>query len=476
MKSSKELKTAILKNESVVSKTAGLFMFLFLFTFCSPKTTNIPLNFAEPEPFTVSGNIETTDEWWTNFNDNKLNLLIDSALQSNFNLKSVWQRLLASRAVVDRETSGLFPDLGASIQGGVEYPQPNYVGGEVFRFELSSDYEVDLWGRIRSGIDAEKFRTQASFADYQTASISLSAEIASTWFQLLEANMQLKLAEEQVETNEKVLSLIKVRFGSGQIRSVDILRQVQLLESTKERKINAESWVNVLENQLAVLLGQPPQNDFIYSEHLLPELPPLPETGIPSELIQRRPDVQSAFFQLQASDRDLATAISSKYPRLSFTASTSVRANNVSDLFKDWAYSLSGNLFAPIFNAGRLNAEVDRNEAIKLQRLYEYGETILIAFREVEDALIREKKQLESIQSLEEQMRLAVKTSEQLKIEYLNGMSNYLDVLTSLDQEQQLRRDLISAKLILLEYRIALYRALAGGFETERETAEKYEP
>jgi outer membrane protein TolC len=138
-------------------------------------------------------------------------------------------------------------------------------------------------------------------------------------------------------------------------------------------------------------------------------------------------------------------------------------------LFEDWATSFAGNLLTPIFRGGELNAEVERLEAVKKQRLYEYGQTILTAFQEVEDALVRERKQRESIDRLEEQIALAKKAYDQLKLEYLNGASNYLDVLTALDEIQQLERDLLTAKLSLIEYRIGLYRALAGAFKTERE-------
>jgi outer membrane protein TolC len=219
-------------------------------------------------------------------------------------------------------------------------------------------------------------------------------------------------------------------------------------------------------------MGRPPQQEVDYPFRELPGVPPLPETGIPVELIRRRPDVQTAFNLLQAADRELAAAISNRYPRVSFSLSYSTAVNDTDKLFKDWAYSLAGNLLAPIFYGGELKAEVNRTEAVKQQRLYEYGQTVLIAFQEVEDALIQEEKQIESIQLIEEQVQLARQTIDQLRLEYLNGLSDYLDVLTALDQEQELRRDLLSAKLTLLEYRIALYRALAGGFETERENME----
>jgi outer membrane protein TolC len=121
---------------------------------------------------------------------------------------------------------------------------------------------------------------------------------------------------------------------------------------------------------------------------------------------------------------------------------------------------------APIFNGGRLRAEVRENESIKQQRLYDYAQSILDAFQEVENALIREDKQRQQIQSIERQVALANEAYTQLRLQYLNGDGNYLDVLTALEGIQQLRRDLLSARLQLVEFRIALYRALAGSFDT----------
>jgi outer membrane protein TolC len=246
-----------------------------------------------------------------------------------------------------------------------------------------------------------------------------------------------------------------------------------LLESTREQKIAAETRVRVIEHQLAVLLGDRPQKANYQINDSLPELPPRPKTGIPAELIRRRPDLKSAFNRLQSADREVAAAISSQYPRFSLSASASTSADNAEDLFKDWARSLGGNLLAPIFYGGRLRAEVNRTKALKEQRLFEYTQVMLNAFREVEDALIREKNQEEKIQSIKKQVRLAEQTYEQLRMQYFNGLGGYLDVLTALDELQQMRRNLLSARLNLLEERISLYRAIAGSFETRENMENK---
>jgi NodT family efflux transporter outer membrane factor (OMF) lipoprotein len=422
-----------------------------------------------PSQFSRSGTQDVPDEWWTVFDNARLNALVDSATAANFTLRTAWQRLQAAEAVVDRASGPLYPDLQA--EGGVERrggTDPAVEEGETFSLGLSSAYEIDLWGRLRSRVEAERFRAEATRAAYQTAALSVSAEVVRTWYRLAETRSQLALIDRQVETNTTVLTLIENRFEAGQVRSVDVLRQRQLVESTRERRTVVEERAEVLKNRLAVLLGRPPQAGVPAAPDSLPALPPLPETGVPVDLVQRRPDVQTAFNRLRAADRELAAAISDQYPRLTLTASASTVANRAGDLFETWAYSFAGNLLAPIFRGGELRAEVDRTEAVRTQRLYEYGQTILVAFREVEDALVREQKQREQLRQLRTQVRLARRSYEQLRVQYLNGTADYLDVLTALDEVQQLRRDRLAARLTLVEDRIALYRALAGAVDTGR--------
>jgi len=389
-------------------------------------------------------------------------------MQSNLNLAARWQQFIASRASVRSQTSNRWPTLEASAQTARTLPEPDFVGGENTQLGFFSSYEVDLWGRIGTAINAERFRSEASYFDYEALSLSLSAEIATTWYQLQAAKKQLKITEDQIKTNEAIIKLIRSRFVGGQIRAVDILRQAQLLESTKEQKIIFETNVELLKNQLSVLLGKQPQIQLSLEGSSLPNLPQLPDAGLPLDLVRRRPDVKQSFALLLAADRDMASAVLSKYPRLSLSGRGQLRSNNFDNLFDNWAYSLAGNLLAPIFYGGRLSAEADRATAIKKQRLYEYGQATLIAFREVEDAMVQDIKQTERLENIGRQLELAEKSNKQLRVEFLNGFIPYLDVLLGLDQEQQLRRDFVSAQLQHIQIRIALYRALAGGFDTGR--------
>ena len=472
------LQTCIMKDSTkkVPSGTIPCAVSLFLYCLmylsgCAPKVAKVDIPYDTLDAFSFSGEADTPVRWWLTFEDPQLNALIDSALRSNLSLRNAWYQLEEAGALVGITASARWPQISAEVRSGISVPEPDFVGGEVTQVSIRANYEVDLWGRIRYSLHADQYRFRATYYDYKTAAISLSAETALTYFRLKATAEQMRLLDEQLQTNELVLALIRARFASGQIRGVDILRQQQLIENTREQTIELEMQLALLTNQLAILLARPPSEDFRNSIDVsdsLPDLPPLPRTGIPLQLINRRPDVLSAFNQLQASDRDLAAAISNKYPRLNLSLTSAFRSNTFEGLLESQAGSLTGSLMAPLFYGRRLKAEVDRAEAVRRQFTEAYGQTVLAAFQEVENTLIQEVKLAEQIGVLEEQLRLAGETFGQLRIEYLNGSLPYLDVLSTLTQQQQLRRELINARLTLLEIRIGLYRALAGGFETPR--------
>ncbi|NNE10568.1 MAG: efflux transporter outer membrane subunit [Gemmatimonadetes bacterium] len=434
---------------------------------CSPhfRAEDVPLTL--PDDFSGAGIEKLPERWWTAFGDSTLNAAVDSSLSANFDLLTAWYRLQSARALAARESGDRFPDIDAFADAESRESSEESREGKDFQAGLAAEYEIDLWGRVRSRADAERYRAGASRADYQAAALSLSAEIVTTWYRLAEAYSQFALVEEQIETNETVLTLLKNRFGTGQVRGVDILRQKRLVAARREQRGYALSRIAVLENRLDALTGRAPGS----REHRapvadLPELPPLPETGVPVDLVRRRPDIQRAFLMVRAADSDLAAAMSDRYPRLTLSVSAASLANQADKLFEEWVTSFAGNLLAPIFRGGELQAEVDRTGALRQQRVYEYGQAVLVAFHEVEDALVLERNQLRSLESIGEQVDLSEQAYGRLRAEYFNGTSNYLDVLTALDEVQRLRQDRLAARLTLVEYRVSLYRALAGSFET----------
>jgi len=430
----------------------------------APASYEVPV--PVPAEFTGTGQAALPDLWWTAFGDARLDSLQAMALRENLELQTAWERLLEARATARIAGAPRYPSLDAFADGELSRPSANEDG--TLDLGLAASFEVDLWGRIGARASAEQLRAQAGEAEYRATAITLSAEVAVTWYRLLEAQSAHDLLSRQEKTNSQALDLLSARFGNGLVSRPDILRQKQLVETTREQALAVEAEAGLLRHRLEILLGKAPGSTPDIRTGVMPQLPPVPRTGLPAELVQRRPDVLAAYLRLQAADRDLAAAVSDRYPRLTLSASVSTRADGSTALFDDWLRNLAGGLLAPVLRGGELAAEVDRAEARRRQRLLEYGRTVLAAFGEVEDALLREGLRLRRIASLELQVRYATEAADRLRLEYLNGAADFLDVLTARVDQQRLERDLLAVRLARVEDRIALYRALAGGFEPAR--------
>ena len=414
--------------------------------------------------FSQSGAEVLSEEWWLALDNESLNEQIRAALDNNFSLEAAWQRLKAANALARRESADLYPDLDLSAGAS------RTINGDrenQFTVGPAASYELDLWGKIRAASKAENLRAFSSEFAYKTAALSLSGDVAITWVRLIEAHNQVDLLDSQINTNNKALEVLKARFGIGQIRSEDILRQQLLIEAIIEEKIIFETEIKTLEHQLAVLRGETPQDKTYTVTERLPVLPPLPETGLPSELINRRPDIQAAFYEMEAADKDLAEAVRDQYPDITISASYISEAATAGNLFTDWITNIAAEFITPIFDGGQRRAEVRRNEAIRNELVNAYSQRILEAFQEVEDALIREDRQRDRIVNLEARLSLARETYEQIQLGYFNGASEFISVLSAQTELQGIERDLLRARRDLIEFRIALYRALSGGFDIE---------
>jgi NodT family efflux transporter outer membrane factor (OMF) lipoprotein len=336
-------------------------------------------------------------------------------------------------------------------------------------------YELDLWGRVRANTSAAYFEVQASQADLTVAAITLSAEIAKTWYSLLEQRGQLSLLEGQISTNDQVLKLVTLRFRQGVASAADVLRQRQLVEQTRGNTKDVQAQIETLSHQLAVLLGQPPKSVDIPSDNSLIHLPPLPSTGLPGELIQRRPDVQAIFYQVQAADARIAAAIAERFPRIDLAGALTTNLNSTlaggafartpAGLFASWLATVSAQIVLPIIDGGARRAEVERTKAVLSEVLHNYEATILQAFQEVENSLIREAQQREKTSSLEDQYQLATQVIQRLRARYIHGGTAYLDVLNALSSQQGLERQILTARRTLIDFRVDLAKALAGGWQ-----------
>ena len=272
----------------------------------------------------------------------------------------------------------------------------------------------------------------------------------------------MALLEEQLETSQKLLEVIEVRFSNAGATAVDVYQQREQLASVRAQIPPAREGLALLEHQLAVLLGEAPGHPSPTGLENLPVLPPLPETGVPADLIRNRPDLRAAIRRIGAADHRLAIAIADRYPSLRLSAEAGHQDSSLKYLFRDWIWNLTASITGPIVDAGRRKAEVERNRAVLQERLLDFEKTGLTALREVEDALVQEYHQQQLIDELDKQRALARSAYEAGRSRYLSGVGNFLTVLTEIQALQRVERSLISARKTLIDRRIALCQALGG--------------
>ena len=293
--------------------------------------------------------------------------------------------------------------------------------------------------------------------------VAASAEVADTWYQVLEQRAQVAQVESQIDTNRQLLKLVEARFRIGQTNASDIYRQRQLLAQTEGELAQAQSRLDTLQHQLSILLGSSPGTLPLPAGAQLPDLGPLPATGVPSELLQRRPDLQAARLRLWAADARTAAAVAARYPRLDLSA-TYTTSSGSGDLFSNWLGNLVAQLSAPLFDGGQRRAEAERSRAAALAALNDYGQALLEALGEVEGALAAEQGQRRYLASLQAQLQQAQAVLRQERQRYFQGDSDYLSVLDALRSRQALERQRVTAQRQLISDRILLVRALAGGW------------
>ncbi len=437
---------------------------------CTPSQRSVTAPVDLPTTFSASGDANVPSLWWTSFNDPGLDRAVAMAFEGSFTLSAAWDRLAQAEAVARSEGAALWPKLDA--EGSVGRTQSE-VGGarrdaNRFLVGLAVSYEVDLWGRIRSAHDAAAIDVAASTQDVQAAAITLASSVATTWYELAEAEAQYRVIQKQTQTNQQVLDLIMERFRQGQILASDVLTQRRQVQSTQGLAILAQQRAAVLRHQLAALLGRPPKAQLGLPEPVLPDVGDLPATGVPAELMQRRPDVLSAMLDVLAQDRRVASAIAAQYPRLSLSAELQTSGAHTRDLFNDWLASLAANVVHPLFDAGKLEADADRQRASLAEAFHEYGQTVVTALGEVEDAIALEVHQRQYLANLQAQLATADRVIDQTRRNYLNGQLDYLRVLDALQARQALERTALTAQRQLIDYRIQLYRSLAGGLDLNR--------
>ena len=419
---------------------------------------------AEYEP-----EVAAPEDWWRSFEDPGLDHAVDAAFKGNLGLRQAWARLSQAQASAEISGAFLYPevniDAGASRAKTVfDLTGQNFFNNR-YSVGLGLSWELDLWRKIANRAEAATLRAVAGRDDAENTALLISGSVTDTWFAVQAQNALLALVESQIESSRTLLELTELRYGRGIGTALQVLQQRLQLESVQAEVPDIRSRLETARHELAVLLGVPPQmlaGTGVMPGDVLPELPPSPELPSPRDLLERRPDLRSAFARVAAADREVAASIAELLPSVRISASGGFQSDTAAGLGDSLIWSLGGGLVQPFFDAGRRNAEVDRNKAVLRERLVFLDERFIVALREVEDALVRERNQRELLERVKNQIDTARRTLEESELLFINGQIEYLDVITAIQTLQRLERQEISVRRGLLANRATLHLALGG--------------
>jgi len=356
------------------------------------------------------------------------------------------------------------------LAGGLSSPQvEDRVVTETRQFDLSlaAAYEVDLWGRIFTQYRAAEFDVDATREDLEALAITLAAEVTDRWLRILEQQELRRILTEQLDTNNTYLELVELRFRNGLVSALDVYQQRQAVNEVQRQIPLVQASEELLRQDLAVLLGKLPATAVAVGVYELAEVPPLPPTGIPAELLIHRPDIRAALSRLEAADYRVASARADLLPALRLTGGIGYSTAHIRHMFDDWFVSIAAGLTGPLFDGFRREAEVERTRAVVEERLAEYRLVVLTAIQEVEASLVEENRQREHLAALNAELKNAQDALREASARYRRGLTDYLPVLSALERTQALTRMVVNSRRELLTIRLNLYRALGGTWTRE---------
>lgn len=396
--------------------------------------------------------------WWKTLPDAALHREVDAALAQSPTQRQLAARIRQASASLRREGASLFPQIDLTAEAGGETLDPgssetNASFGSLFSWEL------DVWGRIRSGVRARQRELDASIQDWLGGRLLVSAAVAETRFLILEQRARLAVLAQQIETNETLLGLVRHRVGQGISSRVDLLQQERQLDATRALVPPAEAELAAAQYALDALAGRPPGHGPRDSRRTLPDPPPLPAAGLPSDLLKNRPDLLARWNRILALDAEVGQALADRFPR--FAIGASAAGGRISDV-RALAAGLATTATAPVADGGARRAEVERRRALLEDALAGYANAWLEAVRDVESAIGRERKQAQRIALTARQLATTRETLDETRIRYSQGLTDYLPVIDALTSVQVLELSLVSQRREALALRVALHRALGG--------------
>lgn len=415
-------------------------------------------------------------EWWELFNDPVLDYLVGTALYENRDLRIAASRIEEARAFLGFTIPDGLPRL--DLEGGVN--RGNFGGGvlsdnpnNIAFITPVVNWEIDFWGKFRRANESARAQLLSSEYGLRTVQIGLISDVVSTYFMLLDFKERLRISEQTLESRDESLGIIQKRYDGGIIPEID-LNQAQVQREIAAASIPVNKrFIYQTENAISILLGRFPDSIKtgldLYDQVIPPEIP----TGLPSTLLERRPDILESLYLLKSQNALIGVAVARRFPAVSITGALGGAINDTGRLtVNGLAWSAGAGLLGPIFNFGQDKSRVGIEEARTEQALLSYENVVLNAFREVSDSLMEIQTYSEQVAALRRQATAAENANRLSKLRYDQGFSSYLEVLDSERAQFSALLDLSQATQEYYNSYVRLYKALGGGWLSEGEMQE----
>ncbi len=452
--------------------------------------TAVPQNWQSPVSWQPANPVDSLPKnaWWTIFGDSELNQYEDRAMGNNQTLKAAVGRLAQARAFARVTSSGLYPELDAGVSGqrqrlSANRPTngarivPTAITQNTFSIPFTLNYEVDLFGRVRRSLEAANASLQASAADLENVRLLVSSELAADYFQLRELDAEMAVVQKAVDFQKQGLQLVESRHQGGAVSGLDVAQQQTVLDSSYTQLALLQQQRAQFEHAVAALQGLPAPEFKAPVRSLDPQLPKIP-VALPSELLQRRPDIATAERQVGAANAQIGVARSAFYPSIFLGGTGGFQSADITKLLDGpsaiWSVGLSA--LEPLIAGGRNRARLENSKAVYDEDVANYRESVLVAFQQVEDAL----SGLNALETASDSQQRAVadaQTSLTLaNARYTGGLVTYLDVITA--QEQVLTNERLATQIQgqRLVTSVLLVKALGGGWDSSSIAAVSVKP
>jgi len=454
-------------------------MLLVLLSGCAvgPKykrpATNIPDTYRGPASQTGPPSSASVgdEKWWTVFQDDQLQKLIRQALADNYDVHIAAARVLEAQAALGITRADQFPTITANASGSSERhartaitPTFETSPAEV---NLALFWELDFWGKFRRATQAARATLLATEWGQRAVIISLMSNVASAYFQLLELDMEMEISRRTLDARKESVRLVEIRQKGGTTSLLELRQSQELMYTAAAAIPDLERRIEQQENFISILLGQNPgpipRGKPLIATTVLPYVP----AGLPSSLLERRPDIQAAEEQLIAANARIGVAKAAYFPQITLTAVGGYQSPALTDLFTGPAgfWSFVGQLTQPIFEAGRIRSGVRLSEAQQQEALFFYKKAIQEGFREVSDSLVAYQKNQDFREQQASLTSTALDATRLANVRYQGGVTSYLEVLDSDTLSFNAELNLALAELNERLALVQLYNALGGGWQ-----------